>query len=70
MEGEEPVYARTLNTVAMEFVRYKLHLVGVQELRWDKGRGIFGPKGDKATGDWRRLHKMRSFVICIRVSNQ
>jgi hypothetical protein len=27
----------SLKTVARELGRYKLHLVGVQEVRWDKG---------------------------------
>jgi hypothetical protein len=30
----------SLRTVARELARYKLDLVGVQEVRWDKG-GIF-----------------------------
>ena len=28
-----------VTTVARELVRYKLDLVGVQEVRWDKGGG-------------------------------
>jgi hypothetical protein len=29
--------SRSLMTVARELARYKLNLVGVQEVRWDKG---------------------------------
>jgi hypothetical protein len=37
-------------------------------------RRIFGPKGDKLTGEWRRLHNeelnyMCSSINCIRVTN-
>jgi hypothetical protein len=27
-------------------------------------RGIFGPKREKATGDWRKLHMTSSSIIC------
>ena len=27
-------------------------------------RGVFGPKGDEVTGQWRKLHNVRSLVIC------
>ena len=29
--------ARSLKAVARELARYKLHVAGVQEVRWDKG---------------------------------
>jgi hypothetical protein len=84
-------------TLSTELSRYKLDLVGVQEVRWEGGgteqiriyktiilpvvlygcetwsltlreehrlrvfenrvlRGIFGPKRDEVTGEWRKLH--------------
>jgi len=36
VECDEPLEVRSLTTVARELVRYKLDLVGVQEIRWDK----------------------------------
>ena len=35
--GTWNVRAASLTAAAREFVRYKLDLVGVQEVRWDKG---------------------------------
>jgi hypothetical protein len=37
LECLEPVEVRFNNKLATELVRYKLDLVGVQEVRWDKG---------------------------------
>jgi exonuclease III len=36
MACEEPVEAGSLTTVARELAKYKLDLVGVQEVKWDK----------------------------------
>ena len=36
MECKEPVYIR-VTSVARELVRYTLNLVGVKEVRWEKG---------------------------------
>ena len=36
MECYEPIQSR-LTAAARELARYKLDLVGVQEVRWDKG---------------------------------
>ena len=27
-------------------------------------RRVFGPKADEVTGEWRKLHNVRSLVIC------
>jgi exonuclease III len=31
----------SLKTVARESGKYKLDIVGVQDVRWDKGRGLY-----------------------------
>jgi len=37
----------SLSTVTRELARYKLVLVCVQEIRWDKGGTVFYGKGNK-----------------------
>ena len=40
----------SLDIVGRELARYKLDLVCVQEVRWDKGRRMFGHKWDELKG--------------------
>jgi hypothetical protein len=37
MECKEFVYSGHVKTVSKELSKYKLHLVGVQEVRWEGG---------------------------------
>jgi exonuclease III len=45
----------SLMTVAMDLARYKLDLVGVQEVRWDKGGTVRA--GDYTLFLWKRKWK-------------
>ena len=36
MESQEPVRSVSLTTATRKLARYKLDLVGVEEIRWDK----------------------------------
>jgi hypothetical protein len=45
----------SLTTVARELPRYKLDLLGVQELRWDKGATVI--VGDYILFVWKRKRK-------------
>jgi exonuclease III len=49
---------RSLMTVARELVRYKLDLVGVQEVRWDKGGTVRAGDYTFSYGKGNRGHKL------------
>jgi exonuclease III len=60
----------SFKTVARELAKYKLDLVGVQEVRWDKG----GPeRAEDYTffyGAVNEDHQLRTGFLCIRESYQ
>jgi hypothetical protein len=66
MECKEFVWVGSLITVSRELARYKLHLVGVQEVRWEGG-------GTKPAGEYtvfygkrNENHELGTVFLCIR----
>jgi len=59
----------SLTTVAREFARYKLDLVGVQEVRWDKGGMVRA--GDYNFFLWKRKQKLSlgNKIFCTTQNN-
>jgi len=47
--------AASFMTATRELARYKLYLVGVQEVRWDRGKGGWG---SKSWGLYRAFHNI------------
>jgi exonuclease III len=61
----------SLKTVAREIGKYKLDLVGVQEVRWDKGGTERAEDYTFIYGAGNGDHKLGTgFVLCIRESYQ
>jgi len=50
--------ARSLKAVARELARYKLHVAGVQEVRWDKGGTVRAGDCDFLYGKGNENHQL------------
>jgi hypothetical protein len=59
-----------LNTVERELGKYKLDLVGVQEVRWDKGGSERAEDYTLFYGAGNEDHQLGTGYLCIRESYQ
>jgi hypothetical protein len=62
--------AGSLRTLAEEVSKYKLDLVGVQEVRWDKGGTEPAGQYTLFYGKWKQNHELGQVFLCIRESYQ
>jgi hypothetical protein len=59
-----------LKTVARELGKYKLHLVGVQKIRWDNGGTERAEEYTFFYGAGNENHQLGTGFLCIRESYQ
>ena len=62
--GTWNVRAGSLTTAARELARYKLNLVGVQEVRWDKGGKVGAGDYIFFNGKGNKYHKLGTGFFC------
>jgi exonuclease III len=60
----------SLKMVARELVKYKLRLVGAQEVRWDKGGSERAEDYTFFYGAGNEDHQLGTGILCIRESYQ
>jgi hypothetical protein len=68
--ARSPYRAGSLKTAARELARYKLNLVGVQEVRWHKGRALRAGDYNFFYGKGNENHQLeQDFLIHQRIAS-